>query len=249
MTLNWIMTETCPLCGSTNINLSYSKIIPAPPQLYPDMPKYEPRGLNLFYFNCADCDVYFMNPRHDEASLAHLYSSGLYREIMAHSLEEMDAGELERAERLIEFVPPGISLLDVGCGRGHLLKLARDKGCDVLGVEMDRGYPMDGIPFVEDILQTPDKFDMVACVHTLEHVFDPLELANHLKWLIKPGGRLLIEVPKEEAHGASAGIVHPFYFSPEVLMELFKEFKLILRVSDPHEMMIFANNILGGIND
>ena len=93
-------------------------------------------------------------------------------------------------------------ILDVGCAAGYFLAEARQRGWEAEGSELSakaarhaikRGFKVH-VGAVES-LKLPSRFDVVYAAHTLEHVKDPLVFLNKLKSFLKPGGKLMIEVP------------------------------------------------------
>jgi 2-polyprenyl-3-methyl-5-hydroxy-6-metoxy-1,4-benzoquinol methylase len=104
-------------------------------------------------------------------------------------------------------------LLDIGCGSGGFLGLARDMGWQVLGVEPDpdavEACTRLGLDVrvgdVGALSQMSAAFDVVTLNHVLEHVHEPVELLEHCRRLLKPGGTLWIETPNIESLG------HRFY--------------------------------------
>jgi SAM-dependent methyltransferase len=91
--------------------------------------------------------------------------------------------------------PPGASVLDFGCGRGKFLDVLKPCGWETFGVEpaMDAAFPrhrrLDTIP-------ADPAFDLVIVNHVLEHVTDPLTLLQQLAAATRPGGYLLVGVPR-----------------------------------------------------
>jgi len=98
-----------------------------------------------------------------------------YREVYArHEAYRMSAGRLEAAKRLV-FEHTG-SLLDVSCGRGELLKAARDSDLfDVVkGTETVPALCNEHVVCAE-ITKLPfdqKSFDVVTCFDVIEHVLE-----------------------------------------------------------------------------
>jgi len=79
-------------------------------------------------------------------------------------------------------------VLDVGCGRGHLVRLLLDKGIDATGADISSAagtlIPNNFIKCDAKKLPFKDKeFDVVSCIETLEHIAitDVEETINELK--------------------------------------------------------------------
>lgn len=104
---------------------------------------------------------------------------------------------------------PGERLLDVGCGNGEFLALARLSGWDVVGVDFDpnavtvaRSRGLDVRQGSVDVLD-PEKetFDGITLSHVIEHVHDPLAVLRRCHALLKPGGWIWLETPNIESPG------------------------------------------------
>ncbi|MHA1572808.1 MAG: class I SAM-dependent methyltransferase [Alphaproteobacteria bacterium] len=100
---------------------------------------------------------------------------------------------------------PGKSILDIGCGRGEFIAMAKDRGWNVRGVE-----PSDTvIPVREDLaecmiratLESLDyagpPFDAVALWDVVEHLDDPALGFSKVADLLERGGIAAIETPNE----------------------------------------------------
>lgn len=131
----------------------------------------------------------------------------------------------------------GERALDVGCGTGGYLRLLRELGWEVYGVEIDEGACAEAKKWELDIFQgqleeaafPEDYFDLVRMNHVLEHLPHPLHSLKEAKRVLKEGGRLLIEVPNVESLSAHLFVErwyhldlprHLFHFSPQTLRSL-----------------------------
>ena len=104
-----------------------------------------------------------------------------------------------------EFV--GRSILEVGVGRR---KLAGAVGIDV------RGNALADIHHDLKLLPWPLKdsaYDLVLCRHILEHLPDTDKVMDELHRVLRPGGRLVIEVPHYSCAEAFRHWQHVHFFS------------------------------------
>jgi SAM-dependent methyltransferase len=91
--------------------------------------------------------------------------------------------------------PRGAAVLDFGCGAGKLLDDMKRAGWDTWGIEpatdraFDRHHQLDAVP------ERP-MFDLIVCHHVLEHVTNPLALLRQFAAAARPGGFLLVSVPR-----------------------------------------------------
>jgi len=104
--------------------------------------------------------------------------------------------------------PPG-RLLDVGCGAGHLLAIARVVGWDVSGVdpcgeacEIARAhYGLEVQPLaVEDANLSAESFDVVTLINVLDQVVDPAALLAAVHRILRRKGLLVVRVPNGAFH-------------------------------------------------
>ncbi|NIO87116.1 MAG: methyltransferase domain-containing protein, partial [Candidatus Aminicenantes bacterium] len=131
---------------------------------------------------------------------------------------------------------PGAKLLEIGCARGYLLKLAKDIGYDVQGVEVS-SYASDiarnaGLSVfngtMKDISLAENSFDVVVAIDVIEHVVDPINFLLTVKKYLKQGGMLVLKTPNISSIFARIGgknwigfnPYHIFLFSPDTLGSL-----------------------------
>jgi len=123
---------------------------------------------------------------------------------------QADTTRLELYRSAIASLHPGLpdgTWLDIGCGRGKWLRLARDIGRECIGVDSnpaaiqqcrEGGFEVlerDALQFLQSA--GDQSFAVVSAFHVLEHC--PFEYCLNLVYQIgrtlKPGGVLLIETP------------------------------------------------------
>jgi SAM-dependent methyltransferase len=115
---------------------------------------------------------------------------------------------VNRVESVVAFAGRGQSVLDVGCGNGHLLYQLRNQYAELHGLEYSphrleqARKNLSSLPFrgvvgsAEEMLEYPsDAFDCVVSADTIEHVPDVYRAAAELFRVLKPGGRLVINTP------------------------------------------------------
>jgi SAM-dependent methyltransferase len=102
-------------------------------------------------------------------------------------------------------------LLELGASYGHSLALARERGWDVVGVELSptaSAYAQTHFGLtvfncdLADATLAGASFDAVIGWHVLEHVRDPKDQLLRLAALLKPGGVLGLRVPNIASFGA-----------------------------------------------
>jgi SAM-dependent methyltransferase len=109
----------------------------------------------------------------------------------------------ERRFRQLRPLIANRNFLDVGCGAGGVLLLAREHCRQVTGVEPQsrwRGLLTEaGVSTVASLGEVADASqDVISLFHVLEHIPDPLPFLRELLTKSAPGGRLLIEVPNAD---------------------------------------------------
>ena len=100
------------------------------------------------------------------------------------------------------------SLLDVGAGTGDFLKIAKEKGWQVHGMEPNKNASKlaseKGIELKSSLNDFAKKqFDIVTLWHVLEHIPNLEETISKLSNLVKPHGTLIIAVPNFKSYDAN----------------------------------------------
>ena len=99
---------------------------------------------------------------------------------------------------LLQLAAPGLSYIDVGCGRGESLNIARSVGLtDVRGAEVVHylcGAAVLQMPGVHALPLPDASVDLVTCLDVLEHVHEPDAIAGLAELVRVTRRRLLVSV-------------------------------------------------------
>src|SRR5690606_5358401 len=100
---------------------------------------------------------------------------------------------------------PGMKLLEVGSGGGHVLAMFKQSkltAVDVSEVFLETakknlaGYDAEFIKGEIDKLGLPEQsFDRIICTEVLEHTTEPRKILAEIRRLLKPDGWAVITVP------------------------------------------------------
>lgn len=118
-----------------------------------------------------------------------------------------------RAGQYIRHLPGvggGASLLDVGCGDGGFLRVARALGYHARGLEFDpaaaalaQAQDFDvAVGSVDDAQVEDASLDQITLNHVIEHLHHPVEALQRLRRWLRPGGRVWIQTPNVDGAGA-----------------------------------------------
>lgn len=97
-------------------------------------------------------------------------------------------------------------LLDIGAGRGEMLKAATARGWKAVGLEPASEFARfareySGAEVIEAKLEDrpfeENSFDVVTLGAVLEHVFNPVEILREINRVLRPGGMLWLDIPNE----------------------------------------------------
>jgi SAM-dependent methyltransferase len=180
--------DACPLCGA------------AAPR------HYDTDHSGIRVDRCRSCGVRFMNPQYTDA-----YLERFYAQYVEDPAEHHDAVWLRRRWEakashfaFVERYAPVGRMLSVGCGDGVELEMARDRGWDVIGYDVDAETTQQvslrtGIPVLAGDLFAhrlpPSGFQCVFMDQVIEHPKDPGRYLRLARLLLAPDGVLFAATP------------------------------------------------------
>ena len=211
-------------------------------------------------YDCAKCAVVYLWPQIDDAEVRELFER-LYTEgegsvpelATYYDFTFRDAPDnplvqvYERWLDAIECVRPPGRLLDVGCGTGLFLAVARRRGWMPYGVDdcaVATAHARDHFglevwdgQFTDLAAREGLRFDAISMWDVIEHARDPIGLLGAARSVLAPGGVIAISTPNQRSildlvagflYRASLGRItrplekfyieqHFLYFSPRTL--------------------------------
>jgi SAM-dependent methyltransferase len=177
---------------------------------------------------CAGCGVAFTNPKPSGADLEKHYSETYYgpeNVKFLPVLEKIVDRITKRRARWIDKKIRGHSrVLEIGCGRGLLLKALSHLGHECHGTERSnlaatRAQSIVGVKIytkpLEQCRLPENYFDVVILWHVLEHLEYPAQTLTHVTNLLRKRGVLIIEVPNLSSWQARLAGKHWFHLDIE----------------------------------
>lgn len=230
-------------------------------------------GLDLTTVICNECSFVFTNPLPARETYERFYRDA-YADYYGHITPKPEGFRLKvepvylstKFNRIEQAMPlEGCRLLEVGPGQGLFLWWARQRGCEVFGVEPSpefcRVLTEAGLPHLQGNLEdvrreTHGRFKIIFMSHVFEHFYDPNETLEKCRELLFDGGVLAVEVPNILKPFRSFDryflrYVHPSTFSPVTLRLMLAKHGFSVRLSDeggfdwrtPQNLFVVAQKI------
>jgi len=132
----------------------------------------------------------------------------------------------------VEMIGGNKRVLEFGCASGYVSRVLRDRGCRVVGIEIDPEFASQAKEFCEDVIignaeeldlestLAERSFDVAVFGDVLEHMTDPLGILRRVRQWLVPDGYVVASLPNI-AHGAVrlALLDGRFEYTPEGLLD------------------------------
>jgi SAM-dependent methyltransferase len=157
---------------------------------------------------CTECSFIFCRPKLEAAKIL---ESEHYNFDVSNLCQEdqVNLGAYAKGFKTILKYKPSGAFLDVGAGKGGVVRLAEDLGFESKGIEPSAKSCIHALDYFKvhlfnGILHPnfpwPDKkFDVVSLFHVLEHVDDPKYILEIIRNRLSQEGIVYIEVPNGAA--------------------------------------------------
>lgn len=203
--------HTCPACGGANTSpieritvraflerfmAEFDQSFVSGSHGADDAVRHEHQG-EFVILRCATCGLQFCDPM--KAGTSHFYDA-VYRHMPVRSLP-WDFSQFKT------HVPKGGRVLDVGCGGGSFVAMARRDGYDAEGIDFNPqlvesaaavGLPVTAVDIegIEAHLRGR-RYDAFTMWQVLEHLEDPVGTLRTLRALSAPETILIVAVPSD----------------------------------------------------
>lgn len=212
------------------------------------------------FYHCQGCDVFFQWPRLTKEE-EHLFYQKEFEKFMSSRTGEEgtrwlspqlhikdNQKERVRREKYLtphyETIAEGGNILEIGCSSGFMLYgLDKIYNLNTMGIEPSGVFSellqKNSITTFDDMeqirsTQTDLKFDLIMHFFVLEHIQEPVSFLKESYDLLKPGGKIICEIPNandplrtlfatEAFEKFYWSIAHPWYFTPNAIHFLLKD--------------------------
>lgn len=206
---------------------------------------YGDESASRAFFHCEACDVRYQFPGLTPEEEARFYAAEFEGFMSSRSgdaggwlkteqhLVANESTRLRRMKYLAPFLVGASDVLEVGCSSGFMLYPLAEAGHRCTGIEPSGVFSEfvrgRGLPVYQSLGQLQQEvpqaqFDLILHFFVLEHIADPLAFLKDQLKMLRPGGRIIFEIPNAadplysvydipEFERFYWSIAHPWYFS------------------------------------
>ncbi len=187
-------------------------------------------------------------------------------------VERLNLGEYRKRNQIVEkrfekirgyFVGP-LDVLEIGSFDGAFLRLIKEHNQHLklasLEIDLKKKHERDQLRWLtqyasfEELIEQGVRFDLVCVFHVLEHVVNPAEFLMLCSQVLKPNGRIIVEVPSlddplrklygiEEYERFYFQAQHPFNYSQRSISRLLAANGFSIRESLAHQRYGLENHL------
>ena len=200
---------------------------------------------NLSIYECSTCKLGFSHPMPKFEILDEYYDNIYRKPGKPHFIEnpkniDIPNWQIAQFSYINQFINLSKikTIADIGCGYGFLLRKIREenKSIRLIGIDSDsktieylKKYNIEIYPDVDSYTEDYNKnnADLIISSHSIEHFTDPNHFFKIIKKVIKPNGKLFLELPntpltKDKYLKRPYDGSHLLYFNKNSLMKSVK---------------------------
>lgn len=182
--------RACPVCNSTN-----------------ELEIFFKEGGR--YVKCQDCSMVYLNPVFRDFAIKDYYESNHSEqsEVVETDTDNFYVNIYNNGLDDIHKIIPKISkILDIGCSSGSFLDLAKKRGLNTYGVELnqteyefakEKGHTVHN-ELLENI-NFEEKFDLVTLWDVFEHLINGEFYLNEIKNVLSEDGVIFLQIPSSDS--------------------------------------------------
>jgi SAM-dependent methyltransferase len=177
------------------------------------------------YYTCSGCGLWWQSPAPPK----------LYQHPDEYDLAEMPEGDREANRIVAQWLfdnPLGKkagAALDIGSKHGVLSAFLAEFGCDAWAIDAEPAKGVVGVTMLRgDFENDPiiGSFDLITCIHSFEHLYQPIDAMRKMRGLLNDDGRVFIRMPDSAVRGIERDFdahhysIHPLVHSLSSVAEL-----------------------------
>jgi SAM-dependent methyltransferase len=188
---------------------------------------------------CTACGLVFPRRFLGASVLQKLYEESTYLyDDLSPFITKTYMRYVREAMKLLRHQPKPWSSMDIGCGDGFMVHAMQNAGFDAWGIEPsdDATGKADAAirtKIIRDMAGPEtlgrEKYDLLTCFQTLDHIPDPVSFAHHCFDALKPGGVVLFinhDIASWTAkilgkYCPMIDVVHTYLHTPSTMRTLF----------------------------
>lgn len=172
----------CPVCGTES--------------------RFFPLNIGVDLYRCPSCDHCFTNVSALEAT--EQYDQDYYDVRHSNWFENPNFKLFEYISGILRRLKSHAKVLDVGCGKGDLLRYLRqhNSNLELSGIDFTSNQAVPGIEFYcGDVFELDEAhtFDAIVSLAVIEHVEDVGKFVGKLQRLVSPGGMAILMTVDERS--------------------------------------------------
>lgn len=162
-----------------------------------------------FLVRCTGCGLVYMNPMCPVEEEKEFYAHEYYKIGEERHWHENRLSYFEQAFQRIGDSSQTGRLLDVGCGKGYFLEMARKRGWKVYGVDPSQEavlFARNSLGLeafageLKDAHLESESFEVITAWNVLDHMYDPWGDVQEMSRVLKRGGLLGLRVLNLDFH-------------------------------------------------